>query len=84
MSSQPYSECQVNVHWSISRTKGDWVRVLERLGVEMSQKTFQRRLADKTYRTPPGTAATAKAIRIDIETLPAGYSDEITVRGKQT
>lgn len=72
-----------DTNWSKPRSKSDWVRILNDLGVEISSKTFQRRLG-VVYRQHPDTKPTAKVVIIDISTLPPDYSEAITLRGKRS
>ena len=69
--------------WSKPRSKGDWVRLLNDLGVEMSSKTFQRHLG-VVYRQHPDTKPTAKMVKIDISTLPPDYSEAMSLQGKRS
>ena len=67
--------------WSIARSKADWVRVLDQLGVQMSSRTFSRRLADKTYRQHPDAKLNDQMVRLDKASLPEDYVDSMTARG---
>jgi len=64
--------------WSRPRSPSDWIRILKKLGEEISADTFSRRRKGATplYRQNPNS--TTKFVSLAIEDLPPNYTDEVT------
>ena len=65
------------IKWSKRRSPDEWIKILSRLGEDVSGDTFRRRRESDEFRQHPDS--TTKRVMIAIDDLPSGYSDEMKV-----